>query len=530
MKYFVLVIGFFGFPFLLFSQDRGSDSLALVSLYNDLGGPDWSLGENWLTDAPLEEWQGIRIRNDRVVDVELKSFDVNGVFPNSILDITSLETFEVRNGTITGGLPTGLAQLEKLDRFIMQNCGLTGSIPDDFGLYPAMGTYILDRNSLSGPLPALLPETIFNIDLSLNQFTGALPETWANHGLNTFNLDHNVLTGDFDIFETMPNLAHIDLSDNDWDEGGFPEWLDDIPLLDWFACENCNMVGELPSSLDFSNTPNHSRVIINDNDLSGDISLLFAGQESANGVFLRAQNNNFSGEFPAHKIYNADQIDIRGNAYTSISDFDNVIEVDRFDLRFNDFNFSSLEPIIEFIQLDSIVGVLYDNQNPLFGVDTVVVNELTEITIEAGDDYPGTNYEWFDNFGLLESETESTITLVVNENTSDNRYRSKMTHPDFPDLELVRSYFYVEVDISTSVIEAEDQITTVYPNPATDYIRVENFESVESYQIANLNGRILVSSKMSNNGFIDVAHLQSGIYLLMMQTENGIESQKLIKQ
>ena len=33
---------------------------ALVALYNATGGPNWANSENWLTDAPLHDWYGVR--------------------------------------------------------------------------------------------------------------------------------------------------------------------------------------------------------------------------------------------------------------------------------------------------------------------------------------------------------------------------------------------------------------------------------------------------------------------------------------
>ena len=35
------------------------DRAALVALYNATGGPNWSRNDNWLSDAPIDEWFGV---------------------------------------------------------------------------------------------------------------------------------------------------------------------------------------------------------------------------------------------------------------------------------------------------------------------------------------------------------------------------------------------------------------------------------------------------------------------------------------
>jgi hypothetical protein len=37
-----------------------TDREILITLYNTLDGPNWEESENWLSDAPLGEWSGVR--------------------------------------------------------------------------------------------------------------------------------------------------------------------------------------------------------------------------------------------------------------------------------------------------------------------------------------------------------------------------------------------------------------------------------------------------------------------------------------
>ena len=48
------------------------DRETLVVLYNGTDGPNWHYNQNWLTGAPLGEWEGITTDEDgRVVDVDM---------------------------------------------------------------------------------------------------------------------------------------------------------------------------------------------------------------------------------------------------------------------------------------------------------------------------------------------------------------------------------------------------------------------------------------------------------------------------
>ena len=48
------------------TQDLDSDRQALIALYNATNGEYWSLNANWLTDEPLDEWQGVTVSDGRV--------------------------------------------------------------------------------------------------------------------------------------------------------------------------------------------------------------------------------------------------------------------------------------------------------------------------------------------------------------------------------------------------------------------------------------------------------------------------------
>ncbi len=68
---------------------------------------------------------------------------------------------------------------------------------------------------------------------------------------------------------------------------------------------------------------------------------------------------------------------------------------------------------------------------------------------------------------------------------------------------------------------------TVYPNPAAENLKVDVAANEVSLKIYNLQGSLVATSIGKE---INVGELTSGVYLLLVQTEKGNYSQKIIKQ
>ena len=70
----------------------------------------------------------------------------------------------------------------------------------------------------------------------------------------------------------------------------------------------------------------------------------------------------------------------------------------------------------------------------------------------------------------------------------------------------------------------------IYPNPTTDFINISSKEKINTAEIYDINGRILLkTNKVEDKIFLE--NLNAGIYLLKLQFENGsIETQKIIKR
>ena len=64
------------------SGSAKTDREALVALYNATDGENWDGSANWLSDAPLGEWEGVTNNNDgRVTELGLGENELSGEIP-----------------------------------------------------------------------------------------------------------------------------------------------------------------------------------------------------------------------------------------------------------------------------------------------------------------------------------------------------------------------------------------------------------------------------------------------------------------
>ena len=91
------------------------DRAALVALYNATGGRNWRRSDNWLTDAPLDEWYGVRTDSrGRVDDLRLRENNLTGSIPPEFGRLSRMTTLQLWGNQIDD--ISGLAGLTNLGR------------------------------------------------------------------------------------------------------------------------------------------------------------------------------------------------------------------------------------------------------------------------------------------------------------------------------------------------------------------------------------------------------------------------------
>ncbi len=72
----------------------------------------------------------------------------------------------------------------------------------------------------------------------------------------------------------------------------------------------------------------------------------------------------------------------------------------------------------------------------------------------------------------------------------------------------------------------------VYPNPASDFISIENTskETILAIEILSIDGQLVAKLEEDNLSRINITELSPGVYYLRIETENGIAIKKIIKK
>ena len=147
-----------------FDVENHPDYNALVAIYNNLNGIDWTNNTNWLdTTKPISSWYGITETNGRITSIDLSSNNVIGTLPDELTNLTELEIFWLIDGYISGEIPSNIGNLTKLKQLVLYyTYGITGSIPLSIQNCTNLEWLYLSGNQLSGDIPDLTGLTNLN--------------------------------------------------------------------------------------------------------------------------------------------------------------------------------------------------------------------------------------------------------------------------------------------------------------------------------------------------------------------------------
>ena len=223
-----------------------SDSMALVDLYNNCNGPNWTTSELWL-EGPVNEWYGVTTTGTRVTGLHRQSANLTGDIPESIGDLTALETLHLESNTINS-IPENIGDLLELTEFWLGWNPIV-SIPESIG--DLINLEQLHLGLMEIPL-GTLPDSFCNLEnLEWLALGGAglnsLPENFGNLiSVQSCFLWGNNLAELPAGFGGMESLRYLTLDDNQLTT--VPESFGDLDNLGWLYIEN-NQLTHFPESL-----------------------------------------------------------------------------------------------------------------------------------------------------------------------------------------------------------------------------------------------------------------------------------------
>ena len=225
----------------------------LAALYNATGGANWRQNQNWMSDAPLDEWFGVDTDEDgQVTRIELFQNGLHGPIPPELGDLPRLEQLRLWSNSLSGSIPPELGNLSSLLVLMLDGNRLSGSLPPELGdLHNALGIFLFN-NQLTGSIPPELGRlsSLYELRLNDNRLTGPIPPELGD--LPVFQdlyLDNNNLSGPIPPeLADLSDLRRLVLSGNDF-SGPLPPELGRLRrLLALLVAHNPRLAGPLPLS------------------------------------------------------------------------------------------------------------------------------------------------------------------------------------------------------------------------------------------------------------------------------------------
>ena len=366
---------------------RNADWIVLVSLFEAMRGRGWFRKNNWMTDQPIDTWQGVEVDSTgRVAGLRLGKNNLKNTIPPILGDLSGLQALDLRENKLSGPIPSALFGLKRLNYLDLADNGLegsisgrvgllsalthldlshndlTGPIPDGLGNLSSLTTLWLRNNDLTGPIPAGLGDltSLTGLQLQSNDLTGPIPAALGNlsslrllwlydndltgpipaelgrlGGLPWLDLSNNELTGsippelgDMASLETL-NLYHNQLT------GSIPAELDNLNRLNALALRGNNLTGTIPPEL--GGLPDLFMLDVADNELTGPIPPELGDLRDLAYLFLG--DNELTGSIPAELgRLTLTFLSLRGNNLTGVipSQFGDLLYIRSLDLSDND--------------------------------------------------------------------------------------------------------------------------------------------------------------------------------------------------
>ena len=253
-----------------------ADREILEILYQSAGGPDWTHSENWLTDAPLEDWHGVTAdRQGRVTRLDLTENNLNGSLPAELGDLGELTFLTIwDNDDLAGTIPPELGYLSNLDTLQLFGNNLTGPIPPELGNLSELTRLWLGNNALTGPIPKELGDlaNLTSLVLQSNGLTGTIPPELGN----------------------LAKLTHLWAAGAGDFSGGIPPELGGLGSLEVLSLSENSLDGQIPPAL--GELANLRRLFLGGNDLEGRIPPFLGRLANIELMWLRG--NDLSGPIP----------------------------------------------------------------------------------------------------------------------------------------------------------------------------------------------------------------------------------------
>lgn len=534
---FLLISNIIFAQFSISSSERN----ALEALYNSTNGSNWST--KWDFEKDPKFWYGIKIKNGYVSEINLAGNALKGNFP-SVSAFSKLEKLDLSSNVLSGNLSPSVSGLSNLKRLDISYNALTGdpsnslvpltnlqelsignndftisniesflqgftnlnvldlsklgltSIPQKISSFQQLTTLILNKNKISqnfNYLNGLLNLT--TLDLSENQLTTIPVALTANQNLRTLNLARNTFGQNYaTALNSLKNLEWLSLEGNQITN--IPQELTGITNLIHLNLGR----NKISSTSSLTSLKNLEQLYLNDNELSGDFPTDLL--QLTKLQMLNVSSNKLSGSIPINTP--------------------NITQLEN-----NRFTKDQLTAFLE--QNRTMADFPYSPQR--YDEEKTVSAGLGE-SINLTQSLSSTDYQFSWLKHLDQNLNIHSANYSINSVSQDDYAKYTVEAyllKEYPNYLLEVSFFREPITLIEGLgTEEVMKGLSIFPNPTKDYLHIRNQNlRITKSIIYDTSGKQAMTSTQNT---IDVRHLPSGVYLILIETEAGLKTFKWIKE
>jgi hypothetical protein len=165
--------------------------------------------------------------------------------------------------------------------------------------------------------------------------------------------------------------------------------------------------------------------------------------------------------------------------------------------------------------------IIINNIDTSFTVDTIAIGN--QIRLTANLQAANVSYTWLDcNNNLIIGNSQSIIPQSTGSYALVVNYAGCIDTSACIQINLI-SVNQDEIDLNFNEIE-------ILPNPAADFVQINNIAGKVNIEIVSLEGKVKKSLGANKNTIIGIEDLIQGMYLIKIQSDRGVFVKKFFKE
>jgi len=219
-------------------------------------------------------------------------------------------------------------------------------------------------------------------------------------------------------------------------------------------------------------------------------------------------------------------------------EFINSIGNSNLQIQNNFFNFSDLEPLV---MSNSYTTLGYSPQRTKDiaqnleyapGADIILNIDDTSLNKAITSKGSGDEYQWYKDNVAINGANAISYTILNAQEADSGVYYCEINNNLLPNLTINRANITILIDAALSTEELVNNDLKIYPNPTKKliHIKLSQFNKSEA-SLYDVSGRLVLKQKLESEiSKMDINKLESGMYLLQIETENKSITKRIIKE